>query len=492
MKNRTAFAAIALATCGLTSLTTTRAARACGGCFHETGGQQNIADITDERMLLSVSQNQTTLYDQIRYSGNPASFAWVLPIKGTVTVGLSADVLFDSMDALTATQINGPALNCPPPPNCGGGGCGFSASDESTSGFSNSGGSGDSPPPVTVTKQQNVGPYETVQLHTTDPKALNVWLATNGFTIPDDVTATIDAYVGEGFDFLAMKLLPGEGIQAMRPVRVTMPGSSMTLPLRMAAVGTGTAVGITLWVVASGRYEPQNFPFFHIDDANLIWDWKTSLSNYTTLRQADEALYFGKGWEIESSINLNSAIIQNAILSGGANTNGSQTFGTSSADDDYLAIGDPNPAPSVDSGSAAASDGGEDAGDDGGTSIDAGAVPYQSASDVRDQDLRTLLEAASGSGIVRVTRMRSDISHAAMSTDLIVQASSDQSEVTNVRLVTKSVNAPACPTYAACSDSSSCDTSSRPAGGGTGLLVTVLSMLGLVFTRVIRVRRNRR
>jgi hypothetical protein len=88
-----------------------REASACGGCFHPPA--QTVTDITDERMLLSVSPTQTTLYDQIQYSGNPASFAWVLPIHGTVTVGLSADVLFDSIDAITATQINPPVPDCP-------------------------------------------------------------------------------------------------------------------------------------------------------------------------------------------------------------------------------------------------------------------------------------------------------------------------------------------------------------------------------------------
>src|SRR5580693_1219644 len=92
-----------------------RPASACGGCFHPP--TQTFSDITDERMLLAVSTTQTTLYDQIEYSGSPTSFAWVLPIHGTVTVGLSADILFGSIDTLTATQINPPPQNCPTP-NC--------------------------------------------------------------------------------------------------------------------------------------------------------------------------------------------------------------------------------------------------------------------------------------------------------------------------------------------------------------------------------------
>ena len=88
-----------------------RQAAACGGCFHPPRPPtQTASDITDERMLLTVSPMQSTLYDQIRYAGTPSSFAWVLPIHGTVEVGLSADVLFDSMDAVTATQIIAPSI----------------------------------------------------------------------------------------------------------------------------------------------------------------------------------------------------------------------------------------------------------------------------------------------------------------------------------------------------------------------------------------------
>src|SRR5580704_18881542 len=96
-----------------------RDAAACGGCFTPPPPPTQVAsDVTDERMLLAVSTTQSTLYDQLEYTGNPASFAWVLPIRGTVDVGLSADVLFDSIDTLTATQIPAPPQNCAPSPSC--------------------------------------------------------------------------------------------------------------------------------------------------------------------------------------------------------------------------------------------------------------------------------------------------------------------------------------------------------------------------------------
>jgi hypothetical protein len=418
------------------ALTAERDAAACGGCFHPP--TQTASDITDERMLLSVSPTQTTLYDQLQYTGSPTSFAWVLPTHGTVTIGLSANVLFDSVDLLTTTQIVSPQVSCPgPPADClANGGSGGAAGGGLAAGAD---ASAPAAPPVVVTAQENVGPYATVQLHSTDPGALNTWLTQNGFSVPASVTPVIDEYVTEGFDFLAMKLLPNQGVQAMRPVRVTMPGASLSLPLRMAAVGTGASVGVTIWVVSEGRYEPQNFPFFHIEDSALIWDFKTSSSNYTTLRAQNEAALGGKGWEIESSLDLNEQLIQSVILSGG------QYYGTGyvpapiDASQNYLSIGD--------------ADGGAD---------DGGAAS-QSAEQVRADDVAALFAGMQGP-TVRVTRMRSDISHAAMTTDFVLQASSDQLELSNVRQVTESINLQ-CPVYSNCSV---VGTSTPGQGGGSG------------------------
>ena len=413
--NRTKLVAALSVSASAIALAGARDASACGGCFHPP--TQTVSDITDERMLLSVSTLQSTLYDQLRYSGSPSNFAWVLPIHGTVDVGLSADVLFDSIDVLTETQINPPAPNCPSP-NCSLGVMSASSGSAAAAGAAE--------PAVTVLVQENVGPYATVQLHATDSSALDNWLAQNGYNVPADVAPVIAEYVAEGFDFLAMKLLPNQGVQAMRPVRVTTPGASLSLPLRMAAVGTGPAIGITIWVVADGRYEPQNFPFFHIDDSALVWDFAMSESNYTTLRVQNEANLMGKGWEIESSISLNEQTITNVILSGGQYYGGGGFGGPIAAPSDpsldYLPVGN------------------ADAG------AEAGAT--ETAEEVRTADVNALFAGITGPN-VRVTRIRTDILHTAMTADFVLQASADQSELSNVRNVTQSVNL-SCPLYNGC------------------------------------------
>ena len=94
------------------------------------------------------------------------------------------------------------------------------------------------------------------------------------------------------------------------------------------------------------------------------------------------------------------------------------------ATQDYLAVGD--------------ADAGAGAGDGG----------YESAEQVRDDDITTLFAGLTGSTI-RVTRIRSDIAQTAMTTDFVLQAAADQSELSNIRTVTQSVNL-TCPIYSGC------------------------------------------
>jgi hypothetical protein len=444
-------------------------ARACGGCFHAPSPTQNGDVITDHRMIFRISPQQTTLYDEIEYQGNPQSFAWVLPIKGPVTVGLSADVVFAALDSATQTTIEAPNLPACPSCSCGGAFNGAAGSSGSGGGSSSGGG-------VNVISQQVVGPYDTVQLSSTDPNALTAWLQANGFAIPTDIQPIIAAYVTGGFDFLALKLQPGQGVSAMRPVRVTSSGAGLSLPLRMVSAGTGATVGITLWVIADGRYEAQNFPNFVIQPSELVWDWSTNTSNYTTIRQQKEAAANNAIWQTESSLDLSPYQIESPVLSDTAST-------------DYLPI-------------AAA-----DAGADGG-----GSSAGETADQVRQDDLATLFPGGN-QGSVRVTRMRSDMAHAALANDLVLQASADQSNISNLYQVTQSQNAPTCPAVPnpcpPCGGSSSGFGSSggttNPAspgqqsfgcsaapmdGGGAWIDVALGGLLGLSFLRARMKRRG--
>jgi hypothetical protein len=411
-----------------------RDARACGGCFHPpTPPTESGTVVTDHRMIFAVSSSpaQTTLYDEIKYMGSPSSFAWVLPIHGTVTVGLSSDVLFQAIDQNTTTTIVAP--NLPACPQCACPNEGFA----SGGGFAGSASSGGGPS-VMVLAQQVVGPYDTVQLSTNDPtgSSLTTWLTANSFDVPTSVAPIIAMYASEGFNFLAMRLAPGQGVEEMRPVSVTTTGAGLSLPLRMVAAGTGATVGITLWVVSSGRYQPMNFPTFTINAAtDLTWDWsgQPPESNYTTVQAQKEAALGNAAWQIESSLNVSPFQIENTVLAGQAET-------------DY-------PVPAIDAGA-------DDAGPSGLSN------PTLAPEQVRQQDLSTCFPGGNATE-VRITRMRADLSHAALANDLVLEAATDQSVMSNLYLVTKSVNAPQCPAV----DPTTCGcgpSSGSGAGGPTG------------------------
>jgi MYXO-CTERM domain-containing protein len=395
------------------SLSEIRDAAACGGCFGPPPEQESEAtQVTGHRMILSVSKTQTTLWDQITYSGAPSSFGWVLPIKGMVDVGLSSDALFQNLDADTQVTVTSPQINCPPPPFCGGSG----ATGSGDFGEGTGGGGGGGPPPVTVTAQAVVGPYETVQLHSTDPAALKTWLSDHGYNLPVDVAPVIDAYVGDGFDFLALKLVPGQGISAMRPVRVTSQGASPVLPLRMVAAGTGAITPVTLYVLAEGRYEPSNMPSFSITSDQVVWNWDSQSSNYAALKQAGFDQSQGKAWLVEAGEPFSSFGLTNALTN--------------------LAQSDP-----VGSGYA----------DDMGM----GAIAAAGA------DLDTLF-AGLDSNSVWVTRLHGELSRAALADDMTLGASNNQSPVERFLFASKTAGtAPTCPSYPPC------DNSSSASGGGS-------------------------
>jgi len=380
-----------------------RDAAACGGCFVGISESQST-QITGEKMLLSLSQQQTTLYDEITYSGSPSSFAWVLPIHGTATVGLSSDALFQNLDVDTAVVIDSPQITCNPG-GCFNGGAAAAPSDSFSSGAGGSAGG-----TVTVLSQETVGPYETVQLQSTDATALTDWLTSNGYNITASDAPVVAAYVSEGFNFLALKLVPGEGVSAMRPVRVTTTGATPTLPLRMVAVGTGVLTPVTLWVLAEGRYDTVNLPSFQIDASQIVWDWDTQESNYATLKQAGFTKTNNTGWVVEDAEPFSMYELQSQL------SNLVATNPTNSGYADAMGNG----------GAEALAD-----------------------------DMAVLFAGIPDSSMW-ITRFEGDLSRAALGADLEIAAASDQSVVQRILQATQTTGTPpTCPPV-------------TPCGGGAG------------------------
>ncbi|NUP14113.1 MAG: DUF2330 domain-containing protein [Polyangiaceae bacterium] len=265
-------------------------AEACGGCFAPAPvGNEVPPIVTAHRMVLSISTDQTVLWDQIRYAGAPSEFAWVLPVKPGARVELGSDAWFDVLDAATNPIVIPPEDPCGTSTD-GSGSCSIAVGSSMGCGDTGSeGGDGFDLGPsegVDIVSHGSAGPYETVVLSSEDPKALTNWLEEHEYAIAEDIQPVIEQYVTEGFDFVALRLAPGAGIQQMRPVRVVQPGAVPVLPLRMVAAGAGARTAISLFVIAEGRYTPDNFEEANVDRKSLRYDYATGLSNYGELRDA--------------------------------------------------------------------------------------------------------------------------------------------------------------------------------------------------------------
>jgi hypothetical protein len=295
-----------LATASLGLLTAPRDAQACGACLVPPGENTTV---TAHRMALSISPEQTVLWDQIQYDGDAEEFAWVLPVKPGAYVQISTDAWFEALDAATTATAFAPSVDC------GGGvngpGCGSSNDSlraATALGDEESGGTGGQPGSnVTVVHRGTVGPFDTVTLSTETPGVLNDWLNGAGYAVDPETQPVIDAYVAEGFDFIALRLQPGKDVKAMKPVRVVSPGASPTLPLRMVAIGTGANVALTLFVISEGRWQAKNFSNAVLPADLLSWDFQTQSSNYGEMREKILTQNAGKTW-------LTSFAFQGALL----------------------------------------------------------------------------------------------------------------------------------------------------------------------------------
>lgn len=305
-------------------------AEACGGCF---APQETIQSVTDHRMVMSIGPTQSVLWDQIRYTGAPQDFSWVLPVIGDVDLQLASAEFFDRLEAATAPVVQGPAPSCP---NSGGGSPFLLAGAASPSTDSSGG--------VTVLRDAVVGPYQMVTLRSTDPQALTTWLRTNNYVIPASVQSVISGYVALHADFVALRLRPGQGVGQMQPVRVVYHSANMVLPLRMVAAGIADKVGLTLWVFGAGRYEAANFGNATINPADLVWSYDTNSSNFQQVfEQTLRNTQGGRAWITESA-GSSASVYSQLLYSYGSGARPGMTSTDDPTTDLQLATGNNNSA----------------------------------------------------------------------------------------------------------------------------------------------------
>ena len=265
-------------------------ASACGGgTFYEVevSDDETIAT-TGHRVVIAMSKTQTVLWDQIEFAGAPEDFAWIYPVKAGARLELAADAWLEALDSGTAKIVRSPEDYCYEGGDYSGadsGGC----SCVPGAGAGDANGGGDravvgSTPPVTVVHQATIGPYDTQTISSETPGAIGAWLSENGYNIPAGVQPILDDYTAEGFDFIALRLAPGQGVSKMKPVRVVTPGPTTTFPMRMLGAGAGESVALNVVVLTEGRVSVEGFAQATLDTKQLVWDFDKGTSNYDAVR----------------------------------------------------------------------------------------------------------------------------------------------------------------------------------------------------------------
>ena len=243
------------------ALTSPAVAFACGGFFCSA---QPVLQ-TAERIVFEVEGDEVTAYVQLQYVGDDFNFAWIVPVPSTpeIEVGVGQG-MFEALDRQTRPQFvtaAAPAAQADFDAGCG------------TGSFEPRVDARYVPTPdVDVYKQERVGPYEAVVLAAEDARDLNDWLGINGYTLVPGSDPIVQEYLDAGMQLVALKLAPGEGVEAIEPVKLKYsdPRGCAAVPVKLTAIAATPALEIVTWVFGSSRAKPMNYASVDVDVSTVF------------------------------------------------------------------------------------------------------------------------------------------------------------------------------------------------------------------------------
>lgn len=233
-------------------------ADACGGLFCASASPSPV-DQQAERVLFEVNDDQSvTATVEVRYSGDPSSFSWIIPISEAPDfVDVGNATVFQLLDAATRPTILPPQSDfsdCPGPPM--GFGCPASPLAMNMGGESE----GEGEDGVGVTEYPNVGPYTgIIVVEGTDPNVVMTFLNDNGYLVTEAMRPLFEQYTAEAQRFLAVQLMPDATVNDIVPVRFHCPAPGPVIPLRLTQVAALPEMGILVFIAGAQRYRPANY-----------------------------------------------------------------------------------------------------------------------------------------------------------------------------------------------------------------------------------------
>ncbi|MEV0095156.1 DUF2330 domain-containing protein [Streptomyces sp. NPDC050738] len=239
-----------LATLQLGSLVSPAYACGCGAMVHHPGDR---LDVNRETSAVRWDGSTEQIVMSLTVTGTARSAAWIMPVPHRATVALGDRKLFDELEKITAPVHRTRTHFLP---------------DDGDWPFDDAHTSGDGAPhaaasaPVHVVGRESLGPFDVARLTATDPSALGSWLRTNGFDLPAGLTADLQPYVDQKWEYVAIRLAPRQQGKALTgtldPLALSFASDRLVYPMRLSRRAKSQQ-SLGLYVLASHRMEPKDW-----------------------------------------------------------------------------------------------------------------------------------------------------------------------------------------------------------------------------------------
>jgi hypothetical protein len=178
----------------------------------------------------------------VQLLGESPEAAWVVPVPSPPVVNTASAEWFSQLSDLTQPTVE---TRYVPFPMIG-------AAPE-----------GGPPGGVEVLSRQRVGVYDVSVLAADRPGVLLDWLDENGYAFPAAGEPILDAYVAEGWTFVATRVVPGETTLLegdVQPLWLSFDAARPVYPMRLTSL-VDSAMDVLIYVLADHRFEIEGPEF---------------------------------------------------------------------------------------------------------------------------------------------------------------------------------------------------------------------------------------
>ena len=145
---------------------------------------------------------------------------------------------------------------------------------------------------------ETIDAYDVAVIQSDSADATYQWLLANGYRMSSVMKPYIELYTQQRMMFLALKLTADATTQDIKPFKMTLPGTTPSIPLRLTAIAAEPEMGVVVWILGQQRYEPANSDEITIPKEELRWRPYSLQTNWTQLVAQHVNERGGRGWVV--------------------------------------------------------------------------------------------------------------------------------------------------------------------------------------------------